>query len=68
MPTVKTYSGLTLGSKRTDVLDILGIPRIETEHTIRYDNAWYGIWGILFQFEKDSAVKVVLFGIDWLDR
>jgi hypothetical protein len=68
MPMVKTYSDLTLGSKRTDVLDALGIPRIETEHTLRYDNAWYGIWGILFQFENDSAVKVVLFGINWSDR
>jgi hypothetical protein len=62
--TVKTYSGLTLGSKRTDVLDTLGIPRLETENTLRYDNAWDEIFGIIFQFENDSAVKIVLFVYD----
>jgi hypothetical protein len=64
MPTVKTYSGLTLGSKRTDVLDTLGIPHFESKHTLRYDNTWDGTWGILFQFENDIAVKIVLFAYD----
>jgi hypothetical protein len=62
--TVKTYSGLTLGSKRTDVLDTLGIPHFESKHTLRYDNSWDGTWGIIFQFENDIAVKIVLFAYD----
>ncbi|GHT57742.1 hypothetical protein FACS1894109_10550 [Spirochaetia bacterium] len=60
-PTVKTYSGLTLGSTKTDVMDTLGIPHIETSNTLRYDNFWDDIWGIIFQFENGVAIKVVLF-------
>lgn len=59
--TVKTYSGLTLGSTKIDVMSTLGIPHFESSNMLRYDNFFDDIWGVIFQFENNIAKKIILF-------
>jgi hypothetical protein len=58
---VKTNDGLAIGNTREKVLETLGSPYIETYNQYRYQNMDFEVVGIIFQFENERILKIILY-------
>ena len=59
---IETTDSLKIGSTREEVIKKLGVPYLEKEDFIRYQNIEKEIVGIIFYFDKTGkVVKIILF-------
>lgn len=59
--TIKTNDGLAIGDTKETVLETLGLPYIETSNQYRYQNIDFEVVGIIFQFENERIIKIILY-------
>ncbi len=60
--TVKTADNLSIGSTKSDVIKTLGLPHIENNKSLRYQNSDFEIFGILFLLDDNDIVsRIILF-------
>jgi hypothetical protein len=58
---VITKDGISLGDTKEKIFKTIGVPYIETPNEWRYWNLEFEVVGIIFQFENERVVRIILY-------